>query len=168
LRQLGEALSEARVEEQARGRIGVRVADLIARVPAGGVADAAEARAGRQVRVQYGAHPVPEGEVGEAHDAAGHARCAKAVAGAHGGDAVHELGLAHRPQLGGTAGAVHRHALDEDGGDHVVTATGIGQQLVQQVAPAGMVPQVMVRVADGPRGLEDLFHDARDCTPALG
>ena len=35
---------------------------------------------------------------------------------------------------------------------------GVGQQLVEEVATARMVPEMVVRVADGPLGLEDLFQ----------
>ena len=42
----------------------------------------------------------------------------------------------------GAVGAVHRHALDEHRGRHVVPAAGVGDQLVDQVAPA----------RDGPTG----------------
>ena len=172
-RQLGESPAEARVGVQAGRGIRVRVADLIAGVPAGGVADAAEPRAGGQVPIQNGADSLAEAKVGEAHDPRGDPGRSEAAAGTHGGDAVDELGLADRPHLRRAARAVHGHALDEHRGHHVVAAAGVRQQLVDEVAAAGMVPEVVVRVADGPLGLEDLFHtpasiSGRDCTPSLG
>ena len=46
-----------------------------------------------------------------------------------------------------------------------MAAAGVGQQLVEQVAAAGMVPQVMVRIADRQRGLEDVFHQRAPAAP---
>src|SRR5437660_12884810 len=38
-----------------------------------------------------------------------------------------------------------------------MAAVGIGEQLVKQVAPAGAIPQMMMRIDDWQRGLEDFF-----------
>ena len=62
----------------------------------------------------------------------------------------------------GPSRAVHRHALDEHRATHVVPAARVGEQLVDQVAAAGMVPQVMVRVADRQVGLEDVLLHLRE------
>ena len=86
---------------------------------------------------------------------------AVAAAGAHRRDAVDELGLAHRLVGLRPAGAVHRPALHEDGRDDVVALAGIGQQVVQQVAPARPVPEVVVRVDDRQAGVERLLGDLR-------
>jgi hypothetical protein len=48
----------------------------------------------------------------------------------------------------GTAGAQHGARLNEDGDNDVVTAAGLGNELIQQVAPARSIPQVMVRIDD--------------------
>ena len=157
-RQPGEAAAKPRVAQQSGWRIRVGVADGLAGIPAGGVADAAEARARRQVGVEDLANTVAEAEIGEAHDAGGHARRAVAAAGAHGGDAIDELRLADRLQCGRPVGAVHRQALHEHRGAHVVAAAGVAQQLVEEIAPARMIPQVMVRIADRQRGLENLLQ----------
>ena len=96
-------------------------------------------------------------------DAGGHARVAVAAAGAHGRDAVDELGLAHRAQRLGAVGAVHRRAFDEHRAAHVVARAvgiglaGVGEQLVEQVAVAVAVPQVVVRVADRQGRVDDVF-----------
>ena len=55
-------------------------------------------RAGVDVRFEHLAHRGAQAQVGEGDDARGHARGAVAAAGAHGRDAVDELGLAHRAQ----------------------------------------------------------------------
>ena len=55
--------------------------------------------------------------------------------GAHGGDALDELGLTERAHHLGPVLAVHRVALHEDRRDHVVAAgVGVACQLLQQVA----------------------------------
>jgi hypothetical protein len=45
--------------------------------------------------------------------------------------------------------------LDEDGGHHVVAGAQVGEQLVEQVAMIGPIPEVMVRVDDRQVGIED-------------
>src|SRR5215470_8750574 len=77
------------------------------------------------------------------------------TARAHRGDAVDELGLAHRPHLDGAGGAHHRARLHEHGGDDVVAAIGIRQQFIEEIAPAGPVPQMVVGVDDRQIGRED-------------
>src|SRR5205823_4326045 len=93
---------------------------------------------------------------------------AVASARAHRGDAVHELGLADRALLSRAARTVHRHALDEHGGDHVMAAARVGQQLVEEVTALRMVPEVMVRIDDRQVGLENGFVDhGRESTTKL-
>ena len=48
----------------------------------------------------------------------------------------------------GPSRAVEGAALDEHGSGDAVAAVEVGQQLVQQVAPAAAVPQMMVRIDD--------------------
>jgi len=52
---------------------------------------------------------------------------------------------------------VHGPRLHEDGRDDPVAGVQVGQQLVEQVAPAGPVPEVVVRVDDRAIRLEDLL-----------
>ena len=152
-RQLREAFAKAPVQQQALGRLGVRIADRRAGMPAGGMPDAAKAAArGVNVRLQHLAHRGAQAQVGEAHDAGGDTRRPEAAAGAHRGDALHELGLAHRPQRIGPVGAIHRRTFDEHRAAHVVArALCIGalmsaSQFVQQIAIAGAMPQVVMRI----------------------
>ena len=106
---------------------------IVLGVPRRGVPHAAEApAAGADVRLQHRLDPVAEREVGEAHDAGGHARRAVLPAVAHRGDAGDELGLADRPHLRGPVGAIHRVALEEHGGHDVVAGAQVGQQLVSR------------------------------------
>ena len=120
------------------------------------MADAAEAvAAGADVGLQHRLDPAAQRQVGMADDAGAMPGLAVDAAGAHGGDAVDELGLADRLQLLRPCGAVHRAGLHIDRRDDVVAAVGVGQQLVEQVAPAGPVPQMVVRIDDRQVGLED-------------
>ena len=50
---------------------------------------------------------------------------------AHRRDAARELDLADGPHFGRDVGAVHRGAFDVDGGDDIVAAGEVGQQIVQ-------------------------------------
>jgi hypothetical protein len=79
------------------------------------------------------------------------------TARAHGGDAVNELGLAYGAHILRVGGANHRAGLHEHRRDDVVTAVGIGQQLVEQIAPAWAVPEMMMRIDDRKVRLEDRF-----------
>ena len=66
-------------------------------------------------------------------------------------------GLADRAQFLGAVGTVEGARLHQHGGAHVVAAADVGQDLIEQVAPARAVPQVVVRVDDALRGVEDLL-----------
>ena len=135
-------------------------------LPGGGVADALEAGAGGgHVGAQDLLGAGAERQVDQADDAGGDARRAVAAARRHGGDAVDELGLAQRAQLGRAVGAVAGRALDEHRALDFVAAAGVGQQVGQQVAVRGEVPEVMVRVDDGQIRLEDLL--LRQAQPVL-
>src|SRR5690606_41068518 len=67
-----------------------------------------------------------------------------AAALAHRGDAGDELDLADRPHLFRPVGAVHRVALLEHAGDEVVAGARVGEILVEQIAVAAPVPEVVV------------------------
>ena len=131
-------------------------------------------RAAPMCASQHLAHRGAQAQVGEADDARGHARVAVAAAGAHRRDAVDELGLAHRAQRLGPVGAIHRRTFDEHRAAHVVARAvgiglaGVGQQLVEQVAVAVAVPQVVVRVADRQLGLDDVFGAGHARSSAVG
>ena len=133
----------------------------IVRIPGGSVPDAAKARARGHVRIQHLTHRCAKREVRETHDRRAHAAGSVPAARAHGGDAVDELGLAHRPHRRRTVRPVHRPALHEDRRHDIVAAARIRQQFVQQVAAFGVVPKMVVRVADRQLGLEDILLDLR-------
>ena len=156
-RQTREALAELRVEQQMLRWIGVRVADVGARVPARGVTDAAKAWAGGEVRFEHLVDRRAQREVGVADDAGGDARRARAAALGLGRDALDEIGLAHRTQRLGTSASILGHALDEHGRGHVMALSEIGEQLIEHVARSGAVPQVVMGIADRKTGLECRF-----------
>ena len=117
--------------------------------PGGPVADAAEALgAGRDLRLEHRCHAVTEEQVRRPHDAGRHPGLTVLAARAHGGDALHELRLAHDTELFRTVRPIHRGALDEHGLTDVVRVRVL-KQLLQQVAVARAIPQMVVRVDDG-------------------
>jgi hypothetical protein len=71
----------------------------------------------------------------------------------HGGNAVDELGFAHRPQFDRACSArQHKH-----GGDYVVAAAGIREQFIEQIALASPVPEMVVGIYDRQIRLKDWF-----------
>jgi hypothetical protein len=86
---------------------------------------------------------------------------AELSARAHRRRAVDEFDFADRLQLRRPVGPVHRAAFDEDALRDVVTAAGIGEQLVEQVAVPVAVPQMMVRIDDLERRLQDFLFPLR-------
>ena len=126
----------------------MRVPDLVARVPARGVADAAKAAgAGPDVRLEHLVDGLTQRQVREADDAGRRPHRAVLAAGALRGHALYELGLAHRPERLGQIGVVHGHALDEHRGSDVVPLR-IRDQLLEHVAALGPIPEMVVGVAD--------------------
>src|SRR5438046_8467024 len=115
------------------------------------MANAAEAvAAGTNMRRQDRLDSAAQGQIRLSVDAGADLGLAVSAAGAHGRDAVDELGLPDRPHLHRPTGAVHRARLDERGRDDVVAAARVVAQFVEQIAPAGPVPQVMVRINSPP------------------
>ena len=92
-------------------------------------------------------------------------RRAVAAARRHGGDAVDELGLAQGAQLRRTVGAVAGRALDEHGQLDLVAAAGVGEQVGEEVAVRGEIPEVVMGVDDGEVGLQRLL--LRQAQPVL-
>ncbi len=136
------------------------VADDRVGVPGRAMAHAAKAAGpGGDLGLEHVGHAIAQGQVGVAHDAGADAGRAVATAVAHGRHAGAELDLAHRAHLGGSTRAVHRMALVEDGRHDLVarfvTLAEIGQQLIEQIAVARHVPQMMVGIDDREVGLED-------------
>ena len=153
--QLGETRTPGPVTCQLRRRIGARVADAGIGVPTGLVPDALEAAiAGCDLGIEHGARFAAQAQVDMADDAGAGSQVTIDAAGAHGGNAVGELGLANAAELGRTVFAVHRVTVDENRRDDVVPGPGVGQQVVEHVVIAGTLPQMMVRIDDRQFGFE--------------
>ena len=103
-----------------------------------------------------------EAKIDVTDDAGADFRVAVAAGRAHRGDAVDELGFADRAEFLGPAGAMHRAALHEHGADDVMAAVGVRQQIIEHVAPAWPFPQMMVRIDDRQRRLQDRFGPPRE------
>src|SRR5207302_4832264 len=117
----------------------------LALVPHHRVADAAEAAiAGGDLRFQHARDAVAEAQIGVPDDAGAQPALAIASAGAHRRCAVDEFDLADRLHLGRAVGPVHLAAFDKDAVRDVVSASGIGDELVEPIAVPLAIPQTMV------------------------
>src|SRR6185369_4677960 len=126
------------------------------------MADAAEAAvAGSDLRLQHARYAVAEAQVGMPDNAGAQPALAVLSARAHRRRAVDEFDFADRLHLGRPVGAVHRPAFDKDALRDLVTAAGVGEQLVEQVAVPAPIPQMMVRIDDLERRLQDLLFPPR-------
>ena len=111
------------------------------------------------VRLQHGVDRLAQAEVAIADDAGTGAQPERFGARGHGGDV---FGLAHRPQFLRPVGAIGEAALDEHGGPHVVARRQIGAQLIEQVAAGRTLPQMMVRIDDRQRRIDDVLAQLRE------
>ena len=157
-RQAGEAFAEFDVTEQAGGGGVAGVVHRRVRIMGDDVADAAETvAAGVDMGFEDAIDGGAEAQVGVADDAGADAAGAVDAAGAHGGGAVDEFGFADGAEVLGAIGLVEGAGLDEDGGDDVVSARDIGEQVMRHVAPVRAVPQMVVRVDDRQGGVDDVL-----------
>jgi hypothetical protein len=102
--------------------------------------------AGGDLRLQHPRHPVAKAQVSVPDYAGAQPALAILSARGHRRRAVDEFDFADRLHLRRPFGAVHRGAFDKDALHDVVTAAGIGEQLVEQIAVPGAIPQMMVRI----------------------
>ena len=162
-RQTRKAGAPGGVGHLALRRVGAAARERLARDPRHRVADAAEAAvAGGDLRLQHARDAVAEPQIGVSDDA-----------GAQPALAVWPLALIAAVPLtnsisptgfisaGPSARYIEPHSIKTVCGD-VVTAAGIGEQLVEQIAVPVAVPQMMVRIDDLERRLDDLFLPRRD------
>ena len=165
-RQPLEAAAEVRVVHQPRRRdIGGRADDR--RIVRGDLADAAKPSAGRSDLAFEHPIDIRQPQIGEADDAGANLGLAAAPVALL-GDRSDELAFADRAQFLGTAGAIARTALDEHARDDVVARAHIGQQFVEQIAAARVIPEMMVRVDDRQIGLDDLLLKLEACGAIRG
>ena len=122
------------------------------------MADAAEAAApGGNLSLEHGLGRIAEQKVDVADNAIADQRLAIASARGHRGDAIGEFHLANRAERLRARGAVHRTAIDIDRGDDVMAGGDVVGQFLDHVAQTAAIPQMMMRVDDRPRGVDDLF-----------
>ena len=94
---------------------------------------------GAQMRLQHGIDLGAEQKIGKADNAGANAGRSVDIARAHCRHAVDELGLADWCELGVAVGAIHRVALREDGGPHVVAARiDVALDVFEQIARAAI------------------------------
>jgi hypothetical protein len=126
------------------------------------MANPAEAAvASSDLRLQHARHAVAEAQVGVSDNPGAQPALAVLSALTHRCRAIDEFDFADRLHFRRPVGAVHRAAFDEDALRDVVTAAGIGEQLVEQVAVSAAVPQMMVRIDDLERRLQDFLFPLR-------
>ena len=122
------------------------------------MADASKsAVAGGDLGLQHARDRVTQPQICMTDDAAAQPRRAVLPAGAHRRCPVDKLGFADRLHLDRAIGAVHRAALDKNGLGDVVTAAGVGEQLLDQKTVPGAVPQMVVGIDDLQPRFDDLL-----------
>src|SRR5215472_5153064 len=158
-RQRREALTEAAVEVEAFAGAGGEHAQRGIAVPGRAVADTAEAPArGDDMLLQNALGAAADRtQIDIADDPGAVLGRAVFAAFAHRRYAGDKGRLAERTGLRRAVGAVHLAAFEKDRGADVVAAGGVFDQVVQQIAVARAVPQMVVRVDNRPIGLERLF-----------
>jgi hypothetical protein len=84
-------------------------------------------------------------------------RLAVKTAGTHGRHTIDEFRFADGAHFDGSGGAQHRARLHKHRGYDVMASVGVGQQFIEQIAPSGPVPEMVVRVNDRQIGLKGGF-----------
>ena len=122
-----------------------------------------------------GLRAVAEQQIDVADDAGADRGLAVAAARGHRRHAIGELDLADGPERLRAVRAVHRAAIDIDGGDDVVAGGDVGRHLLDHVAQAAAVPEMVMRIDDRAGGIDDLLGVLRQpvfawigVEPALG
>lgn len=151
------AVTELCVEQELRREFLRRSLDRGVGVPDRSAAYASKAASRRtQMRFENGINSLSELEVRISYDPSADAGRTIAAARAHRGNAVDELRLADRREIGVAVGAIHRVALDEDARPDIVARADVMEILAEQIARA-VIPEVMVRIDDRQFRLKDRF-----------
>src|SRR5215831_1127776 len=91
-------------------------------------------------------------------DNASAAACWPVLAGgAHPGDICSEFGFTERAQFLRAFGAIHRATFLEQRRANVMTADDVTKKILQEIAIAWPVPQMMMRIDDWQVGVDDVF-----------
>ena len=174
--QFSKTLPKRLIKHQVCSGIGVGIANLRGGMPGGGMANAAETLGtGGNMGFEYGFDMPSQGQVGIADYAAGNPSGTIAAAGTHGGDALHKLCFADGAQAAVAVRPVHGTTFDKDGADDIVAhtnllpgggiVTDVSEKFIQQIAVAGMVPKVMMGIANGQCRFQHGFGNL--CQPLL-
>lgn len=124
--------------------------------------DAAEAAiARRDLGFQHRLGGVSQQKIGVADDTGADRGRAVASAGAHRRDALGELDFADGSECLRSVRAIHRAAIDIDGGDDVVAGRDVGGHLLDQIAMAA-IPEMVVGIDDRPRRIDDFLLVQRE------
>ena len=122
------------------------------------MANAAKPAAGsRDMRFQHRLHRIPQGKIGIAHNPGIGSDIAIDTACEHRGDAGDEFCLTHWLQGFRASRAVHGPRLDINCRLDVMAAFQIGQEFIMQIAPARPIPEMVMRIDDHLRGVQDFF-----------
>src|ERR1035437_8635702 len=163
-RELGEAFAEFLVHDLVQRHIaGCEFADRLMLIPSDAVAHAAQpATGGGDFGFHQSAHiRGTDGEVAASNDNLGHPAGPETARGAHGGDAGYELYLTQGGHVAWTFLAIHGSAFEEDGGDDVVTAADVGQQVGKEIlATLRRIPEMVMRIDDRQIRLQRHFPEA--------
>ena len=84
------------------------------------------------------------------------------AAGAHGGNAVGEFDFTDGTKRLGPVRAIHRAAIDIDGGDYVVAGFDVFHDVVEKIALSAAIPEVMMRIHNGSSRIDNVFVMERE------
>jgi hypothetical protein len=122
----GETLAHASINQQARRPVDQRPPCRLVRMGCRNEADTSKSPSARNDhRLEHLFDRRSQRQIGIADNSGADLRLPIGAARAHCGDAVGELDLPDRAQLGGTRGAIHREPFQVDGSRDVVPATEI-------------------------------------------
>ena len=127
------------------------------------MADAAEAAvAGDDFGFENGARAFAQQQIDVADDAGADRSATVAAACAHRRDAICEFHFADGAERFRTTGAIHRAAIDVDGRNNIVAGGDVGGHLLDHIALAAAIPQMMVRIDDRALWIENFFFAQRE------
>ena len=122
------------------------------------MANAAKPAAGsRDMRFQHRLHRFTQRQVGIAHNPGIGGDIAINAACEHRGNAGDEFCLAHRLQGFRPRRAMHGPRLDINCRLDVMAAFEVSQEFIMQIAPARPIPEMVMRINDHLRGVQDFF-----------
>jgi hypothetical protein len=114
-----------------------------------------------EVRIQHRGYGIPKPEICRANNPGSDPHLPIAAGGTHGGNAVHELGLAHGTHSLRPVGFEHWRTLNKHSGHHIMAALHIRKDFVEEIARGNAsslkIPQVMVGIANRQAGLQWVF-----------